>query len=77
MSQQGIMKIEKGSYLKQLMTNLDNNPFGILNNKSFLHSEAFGAGLVLEPIQVGNGSVKVSGKFLNDWYSTMAGKLDI
>ena len=32
---------------------------------------------ILEPKQVGNGSVKVSGKFFDDWFATMAGKLDI
>ena len=36
MSQQGIIKIENGSYLKQLMTNFDKNPINILNKKSFL-----------------------------------------
>jgi hypothetical protein len=39
MGQQGIIKIENGSYLKQLMMNLDKNPFGILKKKSFLHGE--------------------------------------
>lgn len=59
------------------MTNFDKNPVDILNKKSFLRGEASGAGLVLEPIQVGNGGVEVSGKFFNDWFATMAGKLNI
>ena len=77
MSQQGIIKIENGSYLKQLMTNLDKNPFGILNKKSLFRGEASGAGFILEPKQVGNGSVEVGGEFFDDWFATMAGKLDI
>jgi len=49
-----------GSYLKQLMMNLDENPFGIITKKSFLHGEASGSGLVLEPIQGGNGMMHQS-----------------
>jgi hypothetical protein len=48
------------------MTNLDKSPFGILNKKSFLFSEASGAGFILEPIQVGNGSVEVGGKLVDE-----------
>ena len=59
------------------MTNLDKNPSSILNKKSFLRGEASGAGFILEPKQVGNGGVEVSGEFFNDWFTTMAGKLDI
>jgi hypothetical protein len=59
------------------MTNLDKSPFGILNKKSFLFCEASGAGFILEPIQVGNGSGEVGGKLFNDWFATMAGKFDI
>ena len=68
---------ENGSYLKQLMMNLDKSPFSILNKKSFLFGEASGAGFTLEPIQVHNGSVEVSGELFDDWFATMAGELDI
>ena len=33
MSQQSIIKIENGSYLKKLMMNFDKNPIGILNKQ--------------------------------------------
>ena len=69
--------MENGSYLKQLMMNLDKSSFSILNKKSFLFGEASGAGFILEPIKVCNGGVKVGGELFDDWSSTMAGKLDI
>jgi hypothetical protein len=59
------------------MMNLDKSPVSILNKKSFLFSEASGADFVLEPIQVGNGGVEVGGKLFDDWFPTMASKLDI
>ena len=68
---------ENGSYLKQLMMNLDKSPFGILNKKSFSFGEASGAGFILEPIQIRNGGVEVGGELFDDWFATMAGKLDI
>ena len=68
--------MENGSYLKQLMTNLDKSPFGILNKKSFLFSEASGAGFILEPIQVCNGGVKVSSSMtgLPPWQVSLTSK---
>jgi hypothetical protein len=69
--------IKSGSCLKQLMMNLDENSFSIFNKKFFLYGEASGGGLILEPMQVGNGNVVVSGKFFNDQFATMASKFNI